>query len=148
MQASSNYAQGVAVKRFYEGVLSVSTGLQDVQIVPFLLAISPAVASCVLVVLSSSDLSSSLLSLSIIVELAEDKTEDNNCGITSSLSLERSSSVSQVVIISTTSSNVNLDCVWCVRKSKLQYLQIKNKISKQFSFCYTRCIVAAEKCTK
>ena len=37
---------GVAVKRLCEVVLPVSTGLQDVKIVPFLPAISPAVASC------------------------------------------------------------------------------------------------------
>ena len=56
---------GVAVKRLCEGVVPVGTGLQDVQIVLFLPAISEAVASCVLVTLSSSDSSSSILSLFI-----------------------------------------------------------------------------------
>ena len=78
----------VAVKRFYKGVLPVNSGLQDVQIVPFLPIISPAVASCVLVTLLLSDSSSSLLSQSMIVELVTDETEDNNCGIAFSSSLK------------------------------------------------------------
>ena len=45
----------VAVKVLCAGILRVSTGWQDVQIVPFLPAILSAVASCVLVALSSSD---------------------------------------------------------------------------------------------
>ena len=87
------------MKMLCAGVLPVSTRWQDVQIVPFLPAILPAVVFCVLAIFSSSDSFSSLLFLPLIAELAAGELEDNNCGKAFFSSLDNSSSQSQVVII-------------------------------------------------
>ena len=67
----------------------------------------------------------------MIVKLAAEETENNNCGIASSSSLERSSSVSQVVIISTTLSDVILGCVvMCLQIQTTVFANKKQNLKK------------------
>ena len=77
----------------------------------------------------------------MIVKLAAEETENNNCGIASSSSLERSSSVSQIVLYQQLSDVILGGVMVCLQIQTAVFANKKQNL-KKIKF------VAAEKCTK